>query len=156
MRLAGAHLFQPKWTETIQLEWTRALLRDRPELAQQIARTRALMEAHVLDAEVTGYETLIDGIDLPDPDDRHVLAAAIHCDADMIVTFNLKHFPEASLAPFDIRPRHPDNFVLGLLMNDPGRVIATMREHRLSLKNPAKTAEEYLATLKTTRFSYDR
>ncbi len=148
MRLAGAHLFQPKWTKKIQEEWTGALLRDRPELAPQIARTRALMEAHVLDAEVTGYEELIDRLDLPDPDDRHVLAAAIHCDADLIVTVNLKDFPDAALNQFDITAQHPDSFVLGLLKTAPEIVIATMREHRLSLKNPTKSAEDYLATLK--------
>ncbi|MGB8868394.1 MAG: PIN domain-containing protein [Rhodomicrobium sp.] len=148
MRLAGAHLFRPKWTARIQEEWTQALLRTRPELAQQIARTRTLMEAHVLDAEVTGYEQFIDALDLPDPNDRHVLAAAIHCDADIIVTVNLKDFPEAALRQFDISPKHPDNLVLGLLKAYPARVLATMREHRLSLKNPPKTIEDYLATLR--------
>jgi hypothetical protein len=106
------------------------------------------MEAHVLDAEVTGYEELIDRLDLPDPDDRHVLAAAIHCDADLIVTVNLKDFPDAALNQFDITAQHPDSFVLGLLKTAPEIVIATMREHRLSLKNPTKSAEDYLATLK--------
>jgi hypothetical protein len=102
----------------------------------------------VLDAEVTGYEELIDRLDLPDPDDRHVLAAAIHCDADLIVTVNLKDFPDAALNQFDITAQHPDSFVLGLLKTAPEIVIATMREHRLSLKNPTKSAEDYLATLK--------
>ncbi len=147
MRLAGAYLFQAKWTARIQDEWTAALARDHPEFVKQIARTRVLMESHIPDAEVTGYELLIDTLTLPDPDDRHVLAAAIHGGAAIIVTANLRHFPAETLAPHGLIAQHPDSFVFDLLTCDPGAVLAAMHQHRLSLVNPPKTAEDYLATL---------
>jgi predicted nucleic acid-binding protein len=147
MRLAGAYLFQAKWTAKIQDEWTAALARDRPELLKQIARTRALMETHISGAEVTGYEPLIDQLTLPDPDDRHVLAAAIHAGASVIVTVNLRDFPPKVLAPYRLTAQHPDNFVLSLLAGDSDAVLAVMREHRLSLVNPPKTAADYISTL---------
>jgi PIN domain len=147
MRLAGAYLFQAKWTAKIQDEWTAALARDRPELLKQIARTRALMEAHIAAAEITGYEPLIDTLTLPDPDDRHVLAAAIHGGTSVIVTVNLRDFPAEALVPHRLIAQHPDAFVLTLLAADPDAVLAVMREHRLSLVNPPKNATDYIATL---------
>jgi hypothetical protein len=110
----------------------------RPSSARIARNSRAL---------VTGYENLIDGLDLPDPDDRHVLAAAIRGRADVIVTANLKDFPAESLAPFGIDAQHPDEFILHLLDLAPGKVSGAARDHRQSLKNPPKTIEEYLDTL---------
>jgi predicted nucleic acid-binding protein len=79
-------------------EWIRAILRERPDLtADKLARTRQLMDQHSEDALVEGYAPLINSLSLPDPDDRHVLAAAIRCRADAIVTFNLKDFPDQAL-----------------------------------------------------------
>jgi hypothetical protein len=75
------------------------------------APLRDLLNAHVRDCLVTGYETLIDAVTLPDPDDRHVLAAAIRAGADLIVTFNLKDFPEKDLKPYGIEAQHPDDFL---------------------------------------------
>lgn len=84
-------------------EWIRNVLKDRPDLeARQLDRTRQLMDANVLDCLVTGYESLIRSLSLPDEDDRHVLAAAIRCGADSIVTFNLKDFPQSALEPYGI------------------------------------------------------
>jgi hypothetical protein len=79
MRLAVTGLFAAKWTNQIHDEWIRNLIKNRPELEPQLARTRELMNQAVPDSLVTGYETLIEGLSLPDPDDRHVLAAAIRC-----------------------------------------------------------------------------
>lgn len=70
-----------------------AIIRRQPELRSRLARTRQLMIEAVPDCLVTGYESLIDGLTLPDPDDRHVLAAAIRCDAQVIVTLNLRDSP---------------------------------------------------------------
>jgi hypothetical protein len=105
------------------------------------------MDQAAPDALVTGYESLIDSLELPDRDDRHVLAAAIRCGASVIVTLNLSDFPNAALAEFGIEAQHPDDFVLALLDAFPDFVLEAARTHRASLKNPPKTQEEYLAEL---------
>lgn len=148
VRLAEAGIVRPRWTERIQDEWMRGLLRKRPELSRErLERTRRLMDAALPDARVTGYERWIDTLSLPDPDDRHVLAAAIRCGADVIVTFDRKHFPRRVLARYGIGVLHPDPFTVGLLAASPDQVHAAVREHRRSLGRPPLSPEEYLASL---------
>ena len=107
MRLATRDLFRAFWSQRVQEEWTRAVLRNRPQLSSaSIERTRRLMDENIDDASVSGYEPLIETITLPDADDRHVLAAAIHCGASIIVTANLRDFPAKTLAHHDIEARH--------------------------------------------------
>jgi hypothetical protein len=146
--LAVAEAFDARWTEVIQDEWTRSLLRDDPSVdARRIVRTRRLMDTHIPDALVTGYEPLISGLTLPDPNDRHVLAAAIRCGATIIVTKNLKDFPAAPLAAHGIAAMHPDMFVRSLLDTNPDAVIDGARSHRSQLVNPPRSAAEYIAAL---------
>ena len=150
MHLALTGLFRAKWSADVHEEWISSLLQKRPDLTREkLERTRQLMDQHAIDALVTDYEDLIPGLQLPDPNDRHVLAAAIRGHADVIVTMNLRDFPSAELSPFGMDAQHPDEFVLHLLDLAPGAgaVAAAAQAHRLSLKNPPKTAAEYLATL---------
>jgi hypothetical protein len=105
------------------------------------------MNEHVREGLVIGYEPLISGLSLPDPEDRHVLAAAIPVQAGVIVTFNLKDFPQESLKPYGVSAQHPDEFVVGLLDLDPVRVCAAVRTQRASLKKPPKSPEEFLELL---------
>jgi len=149
LRLALTDLYRARWSDAIHEEWIRAVLRNRPDLSrQQLERTRALMNAHVRDALVDGYQTLIPALKLPDPEDCHVLAAAIQCGADLILTFNLNDFPEPVLATHGISACHPDRFLVDQLTLAPHRVCTAIQQHRASLKNPPKTVEEYLKTLK--------
>lgn len=144
----GTELFQARWSNAIHEEWIRNLLQDRADLSrEQLERTRDRMNEHILDALVTDYEALIPSLHLPDENDRHVLAAAIRGRADVIVTFNLKDFPEAALSPYQIEAQHPDVFVLHLLSLDATRVCAAIRKQRLDLRKPPKSAEELLDTL---------
>jgi hypothetical protein len=100
MYLAGADLLRHRWTDAIHEEWIRNLLNDHPDITRVKAeRIRELMNAHVPDCLVVGYETVTPTLDLPDPDDRHVLAAAIHGGATALVTFNLADFPQDKLSP---------------------------------------------------------
>lgn len=146
--LAVDDVFQARWTTIIQDEWTRSLLAKRPDLdASRITRTRQLMDAHIPGALVTGYEPLIAGLTLPDRDDRHVLAAAIHCRAQIIVTKDLGDFPKAALASHGIDAMHPDTFIRSLFDADPAGVIEAARSHRRDLKSPPRTPAEYLAAL---------
>lgn len=105
------------------------------------------MDAYVGDVTVTGYEHLIDALVLPDPNDRHVLAAAIHGQASVIVTSNLKGFPAAALAPHNVVAQTPDSFVLGLLKTNAAAVAAALSEDRADLVNPPVSVDEYLAML---------
>ena len=89
IQLATTELFRARWSETIHDEWSRSLLADKPDIAlEAIARLRRLMNEAVPDGLVTGHEALIEKLSLPDPSDRHVLAAAIRARASVIVTLN--------------------------------------------------------------------
>jgi predicted nucleic acid-binding protein len=148
MRLATARLYSPRWSAKIHEEWTRNLLASRPDIPPaQLARTQSLMDMALPSALVTGYESRIDDLTLPDPDDRHVLAAAIESQATVIVTFNLRHFPAARLAPYGITAMPPDAFTLELYKATPEDFLQAVQIHRASLTRPPKTAEEYLAAL---------
>lgn len=148
VRLAQTGIVRARWTETIHDEWVRNVLKDNPQTtAERLARTRTLMNEAVRDCLVTGYVDLIDSLALPDPDDRHVLAAAIRGGAEIIVTYNLKDFPGEMLARFDIKAQHPDDFLLSLFDVAPGLVCGAVKRQKEGLRNPPKTAEELLATL---------
>ena len=148
MHLALTGLFRARWTEQIHEEWITALLRDRPDLSRQrLQNTRANMNAAVLDCLVDGYENLIPALTLPHAADRHVLAAAICARADVIVTANLKHFPEDVLSGYGINAEHPDVFICNLIDLAPGPVCAAVKLHRASLRRPPKAVAEYFDTL---------
>ena len=149
MYLAVTDLYHARWTNDIHEECMRNVVKDHADiLREQVERIRDLMNAHVRDCLVTGYESLIMSLTLPDPDDRQVLAAAIHCKADIIVTFNLKDFPEDALKPYGIEAQHPDEFLLCQLEFAPTVVCAAAQKHRESLQNPPMSVEEFLASLK--------
>ena len=148
MQLALTDLFQAKWTNHIHDEWIRNLLNNRPDLKREhLEKTRRLMNAATRDCLVEGYDALIESIKLPDEDDRHVLAAAIHARAGVIVTFNLKDFPVKALRSYKIEAVHPDDFILRLIEIDSAAVCEAARFHRARLRNPPKSIEEYLLTL---------
>jgi predicted nucleic acid-binding protein len=137
MWLALSGRFRARWTALIHDEWVRNLLRNRPELdLAQLQRTIDLMNKAVPDALVTGHEDLIDSLTLPDQDDRHVLAAAIRCNASVIVTFNERHFPAERLATFGIEVQHPDAFIDNLFDLDQAAVVAAAQKQRSTLRNP--------------------
>ena len=108
LRLAADGLYQARWTDRILDETFDAVLRTRPDLdPARLGRTRRLMTTHFPDAMVVEYESLMATLVLPDPDDRHVLAAAIRAHAEVIVTHNLKVFPRRALEPLDIEAMSP-------------------------------------------------
>jgi hypothetical protein len=148
MRLASHQVFKARWSAKVQSEWVTALARNRPDIpAPRIARTRELMDTHFPNARVEGYEHLIDILVLPDADDRHVLAAALHCRAEFIVTTNLRDFPASDLASFSVRAIHPDAFIFMLLDDNQTAVLHAIRKLRSSLKNPTKTQADLLAAM---------
>ncbi len=106
------------------------------------------MEARVQHAVVSGHESLISSLTLPDPDDRHVLAAAIHGGASVIVTANLKDFPAEALSPHQIVAQAPDEFIRGLLLANPESTVIAFAADRARLSNPAMSPAEYIASLR--------
>jgi hypothetical protein len=149
LHLALTDLFRARWTERIHDEWIKAVLADRADLsAAQLARTRSLMNAAIPDALVTGYEGLIDEVSLPDPDDRHVFAAAIHAHAGVIVTYNTKDFPSVQLHSYGIDAQRPDEFVMRILDLSPSAVYTAVRDQRQMLKNPPRSVRELLDTFR--------
>lgn len=148
MQLAITDLFRAKWTQDIHQEWIEALLRNQPHRDRAaLERTKNLMDRATRDSLVTGYESLIPSLCLPDPKDRHVLAAAITGRCDAIVTQNIRHFPAAALAPYGIETQHPDEFLCNQLSLAPGVVCSALRKVRARLKRPSLSADEYLAIL---------
>jgi predicted nucleic acid-binding protein len=148
MFLAVPGIYRAKWSAEIHEEWISNVLLNRPDLnREKLERTRALMDMHVPDGLVTGYQKLIPGLNLPDPDDRHVLAAAIRGKASVIITNNLKDFPASELQTYDIEAQTPDEFIRHLIDLYPAEVLRAAEDHRNNLKNPSATIEEYLALL---------
>lgn len=145
MSVAQTELFRARWTNDIHNEWVRNVLKDRADLKDtQLQRTVELMNRAVPDCLVENYEILIDSLTLPDPDDRHVLAAAIICQADVIVTNNIKDFPSNILDQYDIDVQTPDIFLSHLFDLNQLAFCGTVRSQRERLKNPAYSAEELL------------
>lgn len=140
--------FRARWSQQIHEEWKRNLLLNRPDLTRaQPDRTSDLMDRAIPDGLVHGYQGLIAGLTLPDPDDRHVLAAAIRCGASVIVTFNQRDFPNELLASYGVESQHPDEFVDNLLDLDPAAVVAAAQRQRAQLKNPPADVDQYLDML---------
>lgn len=148
MHLALTGAYRARWSRQIHDEWTRNVRKNRPDLTQaQLDRTVQSMNRAVPDCLVYDYEPLIHGLDLPDEDDRHVLAAAIKCGASAIVTYNLKDFPAEILKRFDVEALHPDVFLSDIWGLDQAAVLEAVQKQRASLKNPEYTPRELLDTL---------
>lgn len=146
MNLAITDLFRAKWTDEIHDEWIRNVLKNRPDLTnERLQRTRDLMNSHVRDCLVSGYQDLIPSLTLPDENDRHVLAASICAGADVIVTYNLSDFPVATLEQYGIEAQHPDEFITHLIDLAPSVVCEAVKRQRMSLKNPPQSVKELLA-----------
>lgn len=152
MSLAMENIFRARWTEQIHDEWIRNVLANRSDVQpEQLERTRQLMNLHVEDCLVTGYESLISAFILPDPDDRHILAAAVKGQSDVIVTYNQKDFPSEALLSFDIIVQHPDDFLCLQFDLAPDAFLNAVRKHRARLKHPSFTQPQYLETLSRQR-----
>lgn len=148
MRIASAGVVRARWSEQILDECFGSLVERRPDLDPAgFERTRQLMCSAVPDSLVTGYEDLIEGLTLPDPDDRHVLAAAIRAGAQAIVTFNLKDFPNVAMEPYGIEAKHPDLFVVDSIDISPEAAARVVQEQAAALRNPPRTSRELLDIL---------
>ena len=141
LSLAAAGLYHARWTALINEEWTRNLALNRPDItAPKINDLLRLVNQSVPDCLVENFVGLIPGLELPDPDDRHVLAAAIVGHADAIVTANLKDFPNSILARHNIEAQHPDDFLMNQLELRPFEALEVIKKLRARQRNPAHSA----------------
>lgn len=145
MSLATAGLFAAKWSTKIEEEWIQALEEARPDLKGKLGIRRDSMREAVPDWEVPakGWEALVGCINLPDPGDHHILAAAIAGHADCIVTANLKDFPAAAVQPYGIEILHPDDFILKQWDLDELAAVAAFKRMRARRKKPDASAEDF-------------
>lgn len=137
LSLFAEKLYEAKWTDEINDEWVRHLLANRSEIKpDSLKRTIGLMNGIRPNPLVGDYKHLIEKLELPDKDDRHVLAAAIASGCKKILTWNLKDFPERFLNEFGIAAENPDRFLAALINDNPAPVVAVFRSVRLRQKKP--------------------
>ena len=148
VRLGATGMFRARWSSDILDEMIGSVLRRHPDLSpNDLTRTRELMCGAVPDCMITGYDDLIAGLNLPDPDDRHVLAAAIRSGSQVIVTENRRDFPAEVLDSYDIEAQTPDEFVLHLMDLSPTTVARIVQEQAASLKNPPLSVAQVMDRL---------
>jgi predicted nucleic acid-binding protein len=148
MELAVKDLYRAKWTDEIHDEWIRNLKQNKSDLPiEKLYRVRDLMNENVRDCLVTDYQWLIEKLNLPDSNDRHVLAAAIQAKAEVIVTSNLKDFPQSELDKYNIEAQHQDTFITNLIDLHPLQVFDAVQKCHQRRKKPPCTFEEYLMRL---------
>lgn len=145
LRIAEAGAFRPLWSTDVLEELKRSLIR-RGLASDNVARRISAMRKAFPDAETAGYEHLIPRMTC-DQKDRHILAAAVRANAQVIVTFNTVDFPEPSVKPYEIGVVTPDDFMLDQLDLYPGQVMAALRRQSQDYKNPDLAERDVLARL---------
>jgi predicted nucleic acid-binding protein len=148
LHIAALDLFKPKWTGEIQREWKAGVLKNRPDLTdQQLQKTIDAMNRAFPDAEIEGYQKFIPTLKLPDQNDRHVLAGALQCNANAIITFNLKDFPGNYLEQFEMEALHPDIFIINMFEAKEEKVVEAFKNQVILLTNPPLSEAQVLKTL---------
>ncbi len=149
LSLFAAGLYEAKWTDKITEEWVKHVLANNPKTMTKAKTDRTVQQMNGIhpSALVERYEQYIDRVHIRDADDRHVVAAAIACGAQKIVTFNLRDFPHQVMSALGIVADSPDKFLFDLIVDDTDRVVEVLRTMRLRLKNPPLTADEFFAAM---------
>jgi hypothetical protein len=148
VQAAVDRLVEARWTDAIHQEWIRNLTTDTPTIpVERLQITRRLMNDALPTAMVTGYEMYIPEITLPDPDDRHVAAAAIAAEASLILTWKLRDFPANELKRFGLQTMNPDAFLSGLFDEASGLVISSLANARRNLSKTRVGASDFVTIL---------
>lgn len=149
LHLAAGRRFEPLWSDEIVSEFLRALHEDAGLAESQCAHLLAQMRAHFPLAWGQGHAGAAEGLPLPDEGDRHVVALAVHYEAEFIVTRNLRHFPDNVLHPLGIEPIGPETFIEILYLVNLAAVLHVAELHRRSLRTHPLNGREYLDSLRT-------
>ncbi len=142
LSLAHADLYTARWTQEIENEWTSSLVKRYPNAGDKIPFVVDQMREAIPDCLIVDYELFIPSLQLPDENDRHVLAAAIRGNADAIVSLNTKDFPADVLSKFDIEIQTPDQFVLNQIMLHPPRALTAIKKMRDRWERPSMSASD--------------
>ena len=140
-------VISPRWSARIHEEWIRNLVEAGRAPLDRLRRTRDLMDRALPDADVKGWKQHMDGLVLPDPDDRHVLAAALAGGAGIILTMNLRDFPAPVMVTYEVRAVHPDGFLCDLHACDPELVRASAEAAHANLSRSTPSFADYLEAL---------
>lgn len=149
LRFAEAGLFRARWSQDVLYEWKGALLKRKPNLQDSVDSQIRAMNLAFPEACVAGYHQLIEALDLPDPNDRHVLAAAIVADAEHIITENLRDFPQDALDPYDIAAVTADDFLESSFETYTAEAISALRTMRRAYSRPPLTPDEFIFELQS-------
>jgi predicted nucleic acid-binding protein len=128
-------LYTPKWSDNIFDEWRRVMTEKGVSEAEANTRIEKANLAFP-DALVKNYKALISNLELPDEDDRHILAAAIKTNANIIVTNNIKDFPDAYLQSLGLSAKTADDFLTDIIDLNQEQAIAAFKEMVLNKKSP--------------------
>jgi predicted nucleic acid-binding protein len=148
VQAAADRLVEARWTDEIHNEWIRNLAAETPTIPiERLQKTRRLMNDALPGATISGYGDLVPTVSLPDPDDRHVVAAAIAGGASIIVTWNLRDFPTTALKKYGLRRQTPDAFLAGLYDDVPDLVIGSLANARRNLNKSRVSASDFIDIL---------
>ena len=147
LRFYNAGLFRARWTERILDEWSSNLLQARPDMRASIEAQQSKMREVFPEALVSSFEHLEAGLTLPDENDRHVLAAAIQCGAQHIITDNTRDFPTRELDQFDIEAIEADEFLSRTFDLYTAEAMSVLRDLRSHYSNPAYSPSEFVLDL---------
>ena len=147
LRFCEAGLFRVRWTDEIMSEWTQSLLKSRPDLESSVTAQREKITAVFPEALVAGYEHLKSGLKLPDANDLHVLAAAIQCGAQHIITDNIRDFPATALEAYDMEAIEADEFLARTFDLYTSEAMTVLRELRAHYAKPPFTPSEFVLDL---------
>lgn len=145
--LAHYDLYTAKWSNNIFNEWKEIMMRRGVPEEEAEKRVNKANKAFP-DALVLNYERLIKHLELPDEKDRHVLAAAIKTNANVIVTNNVKDFPAEYLQSFGLKAKTADDFLTDIIDLDQEQAVAAFKEMVLYKKNPPLDEYEVLKQLR--------
>ncbi|HJQ57165.1 MAG TPA: PIN domain-containing protein [Vineibacter sp.] len=145
VQAAVDRLIDARWTDAIHDEWCRNLVAAVPAIpAARLENTRRLMNEALPTAMVQGYENHVAAVNLPDPDDRHVVAAGIAAGAAVILTWNLRHFPVRELKTFGLRATTPDAFLSVLHDQAPDLLLGCLANARRNLTRSRVSAADFI------------
>jgi predicted nucleic acid-binding protein len=152
IQAAVDRLVEARWSDEIHDEWIRNLAAHAPAVPmERLQNTRRLMNEALPRALVSGHETHIPLVNLPDPNDRHVVAAGIAAGAAIILTWNLRHFPAKELKKFGLRRETPDVFLSGLYDKVPDLAIGSLANARRNLTKSRVSAPGFINILNSQK-----